>query len=379
MQTTHSSLPSCSSAAITTPLPFLKKQLQRVANARPNSYARKLAILVHWEEDESNAKEDINTMEAIMKTFGIQSIVHTLRQKGPATIWNLLSRIQKMLGECHATDENCLFVFYYAGHGSIEEGSLHFAPIEGVSSQSSVEWSRVSATLSDEHLTKIDVFTVLDCCFSGLATRSSSRRVCHIIAACGYNESTTARGWSISFTQRIFRAVQHLRSATHTTTAELFAEIQRQKPKLAPNAVFKTLGGGAQPIKLLFSPAGSQSLSSSPSRIPRLAASKNVLVKLTMKGDGHHAFSTFKEAITGLPDVLSVDVLDAYDTDHSFFVLLKMTWECLCYWSTVLDVELVGVIHGPSLVHRELAEIPTRGRNENRKENRQATGQEKTE
>lgn len=97
-----------------------------------------------------------------------------------------------------------------------------------------------------------------------------------------------------------------------------------------------------------------------------------MLVKLILKGDGYHSLPLFREAIRGLPDALSVEISDAYETDQSFLVLLKMTWECLCCWSMVIDLETVGVISGPSLVHRELAQIPIRGMKEDLQETQKA-------
>lgn len=342
------------------PVPFLRKQLEKVANSRPSSYVKKIAILVHWQADDSRSMDDIKTMEAIMNVFGIESKVYTIPQNETLGGWNLVLELQKLLKELHDTGQSCLMVFSYTGHGLRKNDELEFSPSAGGSNQAPIPWSQIYPFLSDNALSKIDVLTILDCCYSGSAARGFSEKAFHIIAACGPNESTNARGYAISFTQRIFRAVHQLSSATHTTTTELFNEIQRSKPKFAPNAVFRTLSG-TRPIKLLFS---NPARLPSPSSTPRLTGNKNVLVKLTLKGDGYHALPLFREAILGLPDALSVEVSDAYETDQSFFVLLRMTWESLCCWSMVVDLEMVGVISGPSLVHRELVEIPIRGMNE---------------
>lgn len=172
-------------------------------NSRPNSYVQKVAILVHWEADDSESKDDVKTMESIMNIFGIQSRVYTLPKIEPLAAWNLVIEVQQQLKQLYERDQSCLLVFYYTGHGSKKNDQLQFSPSAGGSNQSPIQWSQISATLSDSVLSKIDIFTILDCCYSGFATRSGTEKAFHILAACDYNESTNARGHAISFTQRI--------------------------------------------------------------------------------------------------------------------------------------------------------------------------------
>jgi hypothetical protein len=94
---------------------------------------------------------------------------------------------------------------------------------------------------------------------------------------------------------------------------------------------------------------------------------KHVLVKLILNGHGHDALAQFKTAIQDLPDIMKVEVTDAYETDQSIFLLLNMSWESWVQWSMAADMEFVGVTCGPSLIHQQLMEIPVREFGENRR------------
>jgi hypothetical protein len=50
-------------------LPVLKADLKKVAASHGNVHARKVAILVRWENDTTGAEEDISTMGKVMETF----------------------------------------------------------------------------------------------------------------------------------------------------------------------------------------------------------------------------------------------------------------------------------------------------------------------
>ena len=40
--------------------------------------------------------------------------------------WRLSQRIREIALECEETEQHCLIVFYYAGHGEIIDGGLNF-------------------------------------------------------------------------------------------------------------------------------------------------------------------------------------------------------------------------------------------------------------
>jgi hypothetical protein len=130
---------------------------------------------------------------------------------------------------------------------------------------------------------------------------------------------------------RLFRVVQHFKGQSSVSTAALFQEIQRQKPRAAPIAVFETLSG-TQPIELVFNDHRPSS------RIPRPSShvnEKHVLVKLTLHGHsqipGHSdVLESFKNAIQDLLLSMKVEISDAYETDQSIFLIIGMSWEA---WS----------------------------------------------
>jgi hypothetical protein len=338
----------------------LKADLQKVAADRGKPYAQKIAILVYWENDNTGAKDDTETMRTVLEGFGIKSIVQILQTTDTIPGLSLSIFIRETLLKYHSPNQNSLFVFYYAGHGTVINGELSFT-----SARKSVQWKIVHAGLFEnlDDLERVDVLGILDCCFAGAATRQQISRTTQILAACGSDEAAKARSGRISFTQRLYRAVQHFKAQASTmTTADLFQEIQRLKPKAAPRAVLKTLGG-TQPIRLDFEGAVS---SATPSRIPihaRDIHEEHVLVKLTLHGERRHFPEAFTNAIRDLPRNMQVEVTDAYETDQSVFLIMGMSWGAWALWTMVADLDFIGVTIGPSLIHKGLVEVPEAGEN----------------
>ncbi|KAJ5836742.1 hypothetical protein N7447_002768 [Penicillium robsamsonii] len=345
-------------------LPVLKADLKKVAASRGNVHARKVAILIRWENDTTGAEQDIITMGKVMETFNIQYTDHILKATDLTPYWNLSDKIRKMIVDCCNSKQHSLFVFYYVGHGAIVDGGLHF-----IQDGKLIAWSDLRADFFSERdaVRHVDVLGVVDCCYSGAATRTQASRVTQVMAACGPNEGTSLRGQKASFTMRLFHAVQHFKGQSSVSTAALFQEIQRQKPRNAPNAVFETLSG-TRPIRLVFNDHTPSS------RIPRPSPhvnEKHVLVKLTLHGHsqtrGHSdVLESFKNAIQDLPLSMKVEISDAYETDQSIFLIMGMSWEAWSLWTMVAHLDFVGVTLGPSLMPRRLVEVPVPVSDENR-------------
>ncbi|KAI3109634.1 hypothetical protein CBS147333_5281 [Penicillium roqueforti] len=343
-------------------LPALKADLKKVSAARGNVHDLKVAILVRWEDDNTGADKDITTMGKVMETFGIQYTEYIVKSSDTIPSWNLQGKIREVMYDCHRSKRHSLFVFYYVGHGMISDGRLSF-----VSGKRSMPWSRIRANFWDEPdaMKYVDVLGVLDCCYSGAATRPQQTRTIQMLAACGANEGTNPRAQTVSFTMRLFRAVQHFKGQSSVTTAALFQEIQRQKPPHAPNAVMETISG-TQPIRLVFKNY------TIPSRIPHLSShanEKHVLVKLTLHGHSHisghsDVLQGFQKAIQDLPPNMKVEISDAYETDESIFLVMGMSWEAWALWTMVTHLDFIGVTLGPSLMPRRL-EVPVRAVQEN--------------
>ncbi|CAG8885798.1 unnamed protein product [Penicillium egyptiacum] len=345
-------------------LPVLKADLKKVAASRGNVHARKVAILIRWENDTTGAEEDIITIGKVMETFDLQYTDHILKAKDPTPGWNLSAKIRKMILDCYHSKLHSVFVFYYVGHGAIVDGNLYF-----IQDGKRVSWSDIRADFfsEDDAVRHVDILGVIDCCYSGAATRAQASRAIQVMAACGPNEGTSPRGQKASLTMRLFGAVQRFKGQSSVFTAALFQEIQRQKPRTAPSAVFETLSG-TQPIRLVFNDHAPSS------RIPRPSShvnEKHVLVKLTLHGHsqipGHsEVLESFKNAIQDLPPSMKVEISDAYETDQSIFLIIGMSWEAWSLWTMVAHLDFVGVTLGPSLMSRRLVEVPVPVSDENR-------------
>lgn len=177
--TPPSSFPS--KAPLVHHLPALKAELNQVATARGNVYAKKMGIIIRWDGDNTGAEEDAITMSRVMDTFNIQCTHHILKTSDPIPGWTLTDKIRKMILDCCNSKLNSLFVVYYAGHGTIVDGNLYFAMGEKL-----VSWSKIRADLNSyedtDAMRRIDVLGVLDCCYSGAATRAQNSRTFQVIA-----------------------------------------------------------------------------------------------------------------------------------------------------------------------------------------------------
>lgn len=82
-----STLPSSSQAT------RLEGRPPKVAAARGNVYAHKIAILVYWENDSIGAKDNTETMRTVLKGLGIKSTVQILQTTDPigARFWRPLA------------------------------------------------------------------------------------------------------------------------------------------------------------------------------------------------------------------------------------------------------------------------------------------------
>ncbi|CAI7643425.1 unnamed protein product [Penicillium glandicola] len=318
-------------------LPDLEASLKKVASARSKFHVRKVGMLIQWENDDTGADNDMVTMESILKPLGVQCdrIVILNSDKTPA--WSLQEKLNKILGQCIRSSLPSLFVFYYSGHGGLHDGALCF-----MSRHKRILWRSIRGTL--ESAQSVDSLVILDCCHAAAAARQpNSTTNIHIIAACGVQEIASERSNRTSFTQRLFRAVQKFKNQESFTTAEWYQQVQLEKPKNSPHAVFETLSG-----------TGTISLVSS--RLPRPVSGlsqKHVLVKLTLEGQ-RDAVDSFSKAVSSLPPNMKVEICNAFETDASVFFILQMSWEGWVLWTNVVHLDFVGVTLGPDLLPRKV-------------------------
>jgi hypothetical protein len=62
-------------------------------------------------------------------------------------------------------------------------------------------------------------------------------------------------------------------------------------------------------------------------------------VKLTLDGRCREAAKEFRDIIQQLPGDLTVTLVDAYETDASALILVRMSWQSWARFSEVLDLK----------------------------------------
>ncbi|KAJ5232533.1 hypothetical protein N7468_005489 [Penicillium chermesinum] len=341
---------------------LLPAHLQKVVDARGTQYAAVSAFLLSWEKDNTDAASDIRSMSALLQDeFGITSKLCMVPESDRTPGWTLRAALANATGKLTPTsgDKKSLFIFYYVGHGYVDRSrGLLFA--SGAANSKEIPWDTVrnSVFLNDSSIDHIDALGILDCCYAGSA-RAGSTRSMQVLAACGPNQQARSRTGGASFTVRLGVAVRSLRSQgiPIVTPAAIFSEIERQKPSgLVPSCHLSVLGG-SHPIALAFVKKRTSTASRIPVATRVTDRDKNVLVSLTLSGQHKEATKEFQRIIQNLPGHLGVTLVDAYETDASALVLARMSLEVWARLSHHLDLDYIGVIIGPSLVHRTESDL----------------------
>lgn len=218
----------------------------------------------------------------------------------------------------------------------------------------SVAFSGLQGTAHED----VDALAILDCCYApAVRQRQRLGRACQVLAACDRNETTRSRvAGSTSFTQRFIRAAKNISQtgAPDTTMDAILEELQQLRPSGAPSAVLTSLGADGRPISLPFKKA-SQTPSSDPAiaQLSQPTPPSNfgeVLAKIAIPGSKQEDFEEFRSLVLSLPSQFRLEVVDAF-MSSSITVLLRMRWSTYTRLSSVIDVEFVSEIVGPSLVH----------------------------
>jgi hypothetical protein len=342
-------------------LPKLKASLEKVVFARGNVYTRKTAVIFYWDDDDTGATKDAESLKAVLTdSLDITPEIHVLKTKDLTPAWTVRGILNDLLAKFHCYPPSTsgdpiktFFMFAYIGHGKIvSNGQLAFASSAG----KTVTWSTIQHALfnEDDTLKDVDAFCFLDCCYSGTA-RSHIERTSQILAASGAKEFARSRNEGISFTQRFSTAIRALqnRGGPMMTTASLFEEIMKHKPGNAATPKLSNLGG-IKPISLPFKKITPASPSQRPIQSPSTGTTeKHVLVKLTVDGQSHEALREMHEAIRVLPAEFKVSIVEAFQTDRSALILLRMTWEAWARIDAAVPLDIVGTVIGPSLLQEK--------------------------
>lgn len=135
-----------------------------------------------------------------------------------------------------------------------------------------------------------------------------------------------------------------------------------------PNPQLGTLSGLIPiviPLKKLPDPGSPR-----PSRVPVRTTlpdpdEQHVLVQLTLAGPAKEVTTEFRRFVETLPIPFKLSIVDAFRTEKSALILVRMNWETWARIDAVLDLEpVIGVIIGRSLIHEDaLSEVPLVGEN----------------
>lgn len=341
-----------------TPLPELKSRLAEAISARGTAYTHKELFIFYFAADDTGAEADAKTLSACFEdVFGFANInimKIPRNDRMPAfSVEATLTSICARIGSPNNLRPS-LLVIAYIGHASIDPGAVHPRLASGHRSQN-VEWSFVHERyFSDSPMVfNIDTLGFLDCC-SAVSSRTIRSRTSQLIAASGPNEIARSRDDGfITFTQRFSRAARQLRNKNmpFTTTDLLMEELHRELPPNAPAPILKVLGG-VDPIAFAFKDRRIAETSDlNQISLPAPATTlQNVLVELSFAGEADEVLEEYKAALMALPSQFGVTIVDAYSST-SVLSLVRMNWSTYSRLSASLDLHLIGVVSGPSLIN----------------------------
>ncbi|KAJ5153654.1 uncharacterized protein N7500_009093 [Penicillium coprophilum] len=354
----------------------LKAALETAVRAKETRYSNILAIAVRWDDDDTSAKADNETFTAMMRDmFDIPCKTLVLQSQSQFPAWDLNVQLVDEIKAKLKNQKPSLLIFSYAGYGAINAlDELSFSNRGG---KKLVSWTAVQHHLTPHGL-PMDIFAILDCCHSGKATISSQNST-HTLAACGLTVWARSRTSGISFTQRLVRAIRPIFNSDKVaiSTDEIFHAVQRETPTGLDMPRF-SCHSGVKPIVLPFKVAATSgsgipsSAASSPSHktspitslTPRISplASQNresqVLIMLILEGRATGVVRDFQRVLETMPAKFQMKITDAFETNASASVFVRMTWEAFARFLSTIDMEPLLPVVGPSLMRGQLHEVP---------------------
>ncbi|CAI7630664.1 unnamed protein product [Penicillium bialowiezense] len=320
------------SPAVISKLPEFEGKLHKLAFTRSKLHEQKVGLLVRWESDDTDAENDLVTMESTLHQIGVKCTTYVIPSSKDRPHWDLRGEIFKLLDPIVKSYTHSLFVFYYAGQSELHDGDLCFT-----SGNKSISWFSISGIL--EAAEPVDTLAILDCGHANSASRHTTYADTniHVIARCGTDEVTANRSNHTSFTQRVSHAMQKFKGQEKFTTTEWYQQMQLENPENAPHA--------------RFNDETSSRLSQPPPQPIYRMSPQHVLVNLTLDGQRDtDTLESFSRAICYLPANMEVQIRDASESDTSIFLLLRMSWEAWALWTSVVHLDFVGVALGPALL-----------------------------
>ena len=332
-------------------LPDLKASLQTAVNDRGKTYEKKKAIILFYEDDDTKASEDAMSLSnCLADVFGISPIIQELEKNDASPADTVTDLIHDTIRDIRpSTHSSSLIVFAYIGHAYIDSTSN--LTLSSASGKQTVEFNTIKSELFlyKETLKNIHSLGIMDCCYAS-GVRGKVNRTCQVLAACGRHETARSRTAGITFTLRFAAAARRLqRSETLLATVpRILQELQDNKPPLAPNAKLHHFGGSV--IALPFKEVGLTNLSFQNLSLSSSRRKQSIMVQLTLDGEPRTVVDQFKGVISSLPADFELKLLDAYETDASALLILRMNWES---WARIPNTELkiTGIIMGPSLLN----------------------------
>ncbi|KAJ5371709.1 hypothetical protein N7517_003715 [Penicillium concentricum] len=308
--------------------------------------------------------------------FDVPCETFVLKSKSPFPEWDLNIQLIQAIKANVKNQKPHLLVFSYAGHGVVNNlDGLSFANRKATKL---VSWDTVQREFTPPGV-PMDLFAILDCCHSGSA-RSNSPYSTHVLAACSGLVWARSRVHGASFTQRVWRAIQPIFNSdkVSVSTDEIFQAVQKEtpagtymprfwnqsgvKPIILPFKVKPTSGPEIHSSAASSSGRTSSTLPSMPSPTPPLPSHNRetqVLVMLILEGKATDVVRDFQNVIERMPAKFQMKITDAFETNASASVFVRMTWEAFARLLSTVDMEPLLPVVGPSLIRAQLREVPT--------------------
>lgn len=185
--------------------------LEQAIAQRYRYYSHYYTFTLRFENDDTKVEKNSGHFQTMLKMLGLPRAIEVVMSSKLAT-WTLISVIGKLIQQLNVEDDRKLVIWHYAGHAKVNDtDDLCFVP--SLNSRAFVDFNRQFRSFwsADESFDRIDVIFILDRCFGGMATRSSTHqnRTIEIVSAAEMaqkalrNIFTTTRVQNHTFTTRL--------------------------------------------------------------------------------------------------------------------------------------------------------------------------------
>ncbi|KKK26496.1 hypothetical protein ARAM_001012 [Aspergillus rambellii] len=318
-----------------------RQLMEKLVDQHHRQFCHSLSLSISWEDDNTNASQDIANFQAILRIFGYtEADEYVIPSQAPTPGWEVSDKIWSLLRKAMAKSGRTIILIHYAGHGVKWNDKLHFCNGAG-NKRINVDREILGLVDSNSALpdsASVDVVFLFDSCYSYLATRNytAGPRVVEVLAAVDESSQLAfAPGRHASFTGKVYAELikRKQSGATNVELAELHACLRKTSPVKKPahrlivgvNSLRLLIPQNNQPT-LTYEPAGPATYAVFSFRIADSLSTESI--------------KNFSDWVGALPKDVGLALENVYNT-QSMCLIFRAPW---AFWCKVNGLDFVQFI-----------------------------------